>query len=287
MPKIDQETLIRIIVEEVLRELAGQGSPKGRDCSQCMKCASTIAGNQSLQGRGLIVCTGGRKLHPDIIRSLKALQEAEIGLSALIADEFEQCVTSACFTRKTGITDCRDHVHFGDFDSFCRQFQFLLLPGLTTEVAVKAVWGILDRNAQRTIVECLRRRFPVLLVTPDGEARQTVPWIDDLDQRWPLWIRENMHQIWRTLLEWGVREVSAGQLVRIALETVQSPPANLRYRESNGRPPGGKVRIFLTGQDVEAMQRAGERKLHLPPNGSLTQEADDLARKYGIKIIYA
>ena len=262
----------------VLNELGSAEKPHAR------QPAPPAPDAENFLGTALLVCTGPAPINDAALERLQALRACGIRLSVTACDGFKKCGGLAGLSDQCDISIADPEALLTPFENFCAQYNFVLLPCLSVGTAVKTVWGMTDTTPAKILFECLRRRFPVLFLRHPESGFFCVPWNGEANLAWPLWIRDNLHQIWRSFLEWGVREIELKNLCETAIDLIRNPPFEMACRiTGQHRPPQG-VRIFVTANDIEALWRAGEREVSLPPNALLTSEAHELAAKHKIKI---
>lgn len=272
--QIDLDTLKQIIREEILRALSEPESCSTKcDCN----CQNSIGG-------GLLICNDKNQIHPQIIERLNALTANKIHLKYICNEDFLNCGGLTQIQQECNLRECTKGYALNNFDKFCQKYQFVLLPCVSIDLAVKTVWGLTDTNTSKVLFECLRRRFPVIFIQPPNSDSKDTIWNDDIDLSWPLWIRDNMHQIWRTFLEWGIQEVSTQNLNEHIIDIIKNPPPEMAWRINGKFEQPKAVRIYITAGDIEAIWKTGEKEISVPPNAVLTPEAEELTQKLNIKI---
>ena len=102
----------------------------------------------------------------------------------------------------------------------------------------------------------------------------------------PLAVRQWLFEGYRTLEQWGVEFVEPAQLAGAVRRHVFGEPAG----RPAAKPPAGQAfaassRRFITRDDVHAALLRGDRRLRVPGNATVTDEARDFAHRWGILLL--
>jgi len=255
---MDQETLIRLIVEEVIRQLSVLKKPLRKE----MILTLFTGGHQELESSMDHVA----KLRDDGFRMISVLSKTA---AHVIGEEKVRQITGSQEVYQEGT--------FIDVNTLITKVDILIVPVLTRNTAMKLSNVISDSAITSLIFQGCMLNKPVIAVKNSADPKSAKCACVGLSTGPPTLLDEIEKRLNKLEL-FGITLVEAKELRSAVL-------AAAAQQQSAGVPAakqGGKV--ILTARDVEDALSNNQKEIEIPSGSQVTDVAKEVAAKHGIVI---
>ena len=276
--KHDPRRVLEILLDELAQAL-------GLSPEAVARCRRQIEEMLRPRWSVLFLATGDEPPSEAAIESFRAVTALGIEASLIRSHSFAQAWPTQTLRARLGAVSILDNLDADRIRGLTECFPMLCVLTLSSNTVVKTILGLRDAAAPRVLRRFLERGRPVIVA---GVPPQRLALDESATVFWglPLAMRQWLFEGYRTLEQWGVEFVEDERLteaVRRRLFGLPSPPDRATNRSEN--PVGPSARVFLTADDVRAARAQGERQIKVSRNATVTDEAREFARRWGIQLL--
>jgi len=284
--KYDLHRVLEITLDELAQAL-------GLSPEAVERCRQQIVETLRPRWPVLFLATGDQPPSDAAIESFRRLTALGIEASLVRSHSFAQAWPSQVLRARLGAVSLLDDLGAEQTRRLPDCFPLLCVLTLTSNTVAKTILGLYDAVPPRVLRVFLERGQAVVAVglPPQRLAvdEETAPFWG-LPQAVRLWLLEG----YRTLEQWGVEFVRDEQLAEAVCRrffghenigaSAQSATRNPRseIRAEGAEPP---ARGFITSDDVRSAWMRRERQIAVPRHVTVTDEARDFARRWGILLV--
>ena len=283
--KYDPRRVCEILLDELGRAL--RLSPEAVDRCRCL-LAEWLRPRPPV----LFLATGDRPPSDDAVESFRVLAALGIDGALLRSHSFARVWPAPVLRARLGACSLLDEsaVRRTEIARLPECFRLLCVLTLSDNTVAKTALGLRDALAPQVLRAFLEQGRPVVAA---GLPPQRVAMDQNAAIFWglPLAVRQWLFEGYRTLEQWGVEFVEPARLADAVRRRVFGDPA----RRASATPHAPQTaapqkdtpaaRRFVTRDDVHAAVLRGDRQLRVSPGTTVTDEARDFARRWGLLLL--
>jgi len=274
----DRQRVLEIILDELAQVL--HLSPEA--VNRCRRQAAELFRSSRPV---IFLATGEEPPSTTTIESFRALTALGVEASLVRSYSFAQVWPLQVLRAQLGSVNILGDLADDEIHRLPDRFPLLCILTLSSNTVAKTVLGLRDAVPPRVLRAFLERGRPVVAA---GLPPQRVALEETAGVFWglPLAIRQWLGEGYRTLEQWGVEFVQPERLVEAVRRHLFGGPsqrgqAALPAVETHGP----SARLFITTDDIRAARARGEREIRIPPHATVTDEAREVAHRWGILLL--
>ena len=236
----------------------------------------------------LFLATGDVAPSEAAIESFRALTALGIEASLIRSHSFAQVWSNQALRARLGAVSLLDDLGADIIAGLPDHFPLLCVLTLSDNTVVKTILGLRDAVPPRVLRVFLERGWPVVAA---GVPPARLALDEGAPVFWglPLTVRQWLFEGYRTLEQWGVEFVEDERLTEAVRRSLFGPASPFERATRSTNPKGNAAepsqRAFITADDVRAVRARGERQILVSHDATVTDEARESARRWGILLL--
>jgi hypothetical protein len=254
---MDQETLIRLVVEEVIKQLSILKKPSRKE---------TI----------LALFTGGHQELEDSLDQVAKLRDDGFKMISVLSRTATHVIGEDRVKQITGSEEVYQEGTFVDVNMLITEADILIVPVLTRNTAMKLSNVISDSAITSLIFQGCMLNKPVIAVKNSADPKSISCACVGLSTGPPTLLDEIEKRL-NKLESFGITLVEAKELRPAVLGSIKQQSEGLTSAKQYGK-------IILTAQDIEDALSNNKKEIEIPSGSQITDVAREVAAKSGVVI---
>jgi hypothetical protein len=275
--KYDARQLLEIIIDEAAQVL-GLGPDAVEQCRR--KLAELFQPRWPV----LFLASGEQPPSDQTVEAFRALTAMGVEPSLVLSQSFSRVWSPQQLEARLGAVRRLDRFEDDDIAALPDRYPLLCILTLSDNAVAKTALGLRDAVPPRVIRAFLDRGKPVVVAGLPPQ-QLAVEESDAIFWNLPLALRQWVYRGYSTLDQWGAEFVEPAQLPRAVRRHLFDLPESAGPGTGRKTITHAQARAFITVADVRAARNRHERRIDIPPNAVVTDEAHEAARRWGILLV--